>query len=59
MMEAGNKKGGMRRPDDGKLRLGIALIEAGQKAKGVQALRTVTGQDGAQDLANLWMLFSR
>lgn len=59
MMEAGIKKGGMRRPDDGLLRHGIALIQSNQKAKGVQVLRGVKGQDGAQDLANLWIIFSK
>jgi hypothetical protein len=59
MMEAGVKKGGMRRPDDGLLRHGIALIQANQKAKGIQVLRGVKGQDGAQDLANLWIIFSK
>jgi hypothetical protein len=59
LMEAGIKKGGMRRPDDGLLRHGIALIQANQKAKGIQVLRGVKGQDGAQDLANLWIIFSK
>jgi hypothetical protein len=59
LLEAGVKKGGMRRPDDGYLRQGIALIQAGQKAKGVQVLRNVKGQDGAQDLANLWIIFTK
>ncbi len=59
MMEAGIKKGELKRPDDAKLRLGIALIQSGQKAKGVQVLKTVQGTDGTQDLANLWAIFAR
>jgi hypothetical protein len=59
MMEAGIKKGGLKRPDDAKLRLGTSLIQAGQKAKGAQVLKGVQGTDGAQDLANLWVIFAR
>jgi hypothetical protein len=35
------------------------LIQSGQKAKGAQVLKTVQGTDGAQDLANLWVIFAR
>ena len=59
MMESGIKKGALKRPDDAALRLGTSLIQSGQKAKGAQALKTVKGADGAQDLANLWVLFAR
>lgn len=59
MMEAGIKKGALKRPDDAALRLGTSLIQSGQKAKGAQVLKTVKGTDGAQDLANLWVLFAR
>lgn len=59
MMEAGIKKGNLRRPEDAKLHQGIALIQAGQKPKGVAVLKTVGGADGVQDLANLWALFAK
>jgi hypothetical protein len=59
MMEAGINKGGLKRPDDAKLRLGTSLIQSGQKARGVQVLKSVQGADGAQDLANLWVIFAR
>ena len=59
LMEAGIKKGGLKRPDDAKLRLGTALVQSGQKAKGAQVLKTVQGTDGVQDLANLWVIFAR
>lgn len=59
MMEAGIKKGDLKRPDDAKLLLGIALIQSGQKAKSVQVLKGVQGTDGAHDLANLWVIFAR
>ena len=59
MMEAGIKKGALKRPDDAALRLGTSLIQSGQKARGAQVLKGVKGTDGAQDLANLWVLFAR
>lgn len=59
MIEQGIKKGGLKRPEDAKLRLGEAQIFAGQKAKGVQTLREVKGSDGAADIARLWILNAR
>ena len=59
MMEAGIKKGGLRRPEDAKLHLGLAYLQAGQKAKGIQALKSVQGTDGVADLARLWIIFSQ
>jgi hypothetical protein len=59
LMEQGIKKGGLRRPEDAKLHLGIAYLQAGQKAKAQQILKTVGGTDGAADLARLWSLQAR
>jgi hypothetical protein len=59
LVEQGIKKGGLKRPEDAKLRLGEAQLYAGQKAKGVQTLRTVQGNDGAADIARLWILNAR
>ncbi|MBC8022796.1 MAG: hypothetical protein H7Y14_06735 [Burkholderiales bacterium] len=59
LMEQGIKKGGLKRPDDAKLRLGEAQIYAGHKAKGVQTLREVKGTDGTGDMARLWILNAR
>jgi tetratricopeptide (TPR) repeat protein len=59
LIEQGIKKGGLRRPEDAKLRLGEAQIFAGQKAKGVQTLRGVKGEDGTADIARLWVLNAR
>lgn len=56
LMEQGIKKGGLRRPEDAKLHLGIAYLQAGQKAKALQVFKTVGGTDGAADLARLWTL---
>jgi len=54
LMEQGIKKGGLRHPEDAKLHHGIALLLAGEKARAVQVLRSVQGNDGAADLAHLW-----
>jgi hypothetical protein len=55
-MEQGIAKGGLKRLEDAKLHLGIACLLAGQKAKGMQVLKTVQGSDGTADLARLWLL---
>jgi hypothetical protein len=59
LIEQGIKKGGLKRPEDAKLRLGEAQIYTGRKAKGVQTLREVKGNDGAADIARLWILNAR
>ena len=59
LMEQGIRKGGLKRPEDAKLRLGEAQLHAGQKQKGVQTLRGVKGNDGAADIARLWVLNAR
>jgi hypothetical protein len=59
LMEQGIKKGGLRRPEDAKLHLGLAYLQAGQKAKGLQVLKTVGGTDGTAELARLWTLQAR
>lgn len=57
MMEAGIAKGGLKRPDDEKLRLGYAYYLAGKKAKAVQTMKSVSGKDGAATLAGLWVIY--
>ncbi len=59
MMEAGIRTGDLRRPEDAKLRYGIALVLAGQKPKASEIFKSVQGVDGNADLAHLWDLFSR
>ncbi len=58
LIEQGIAKGGLKRPDDAKLRLGMALLQSGakNKARAVQQLRSVTGADGTADLGRLWAL---
>jgi len=54
LMEQGIKKGGLRHTEDSKLHFGIALLLAGDKARAVQVLRSVQGNDGVADIAHLW-----
>ena len=55
LIEKGLAKGGLKRPDDAKLRLALALAQAPKtRAKGVQMLRAVTGSDGTADVAKLY-----
>ncbi len=59
LMEQGIKKGGLRRPEEAKLHLGIAYLQSGQKAKALQIFKTVGGTEGTADLARLWTLVAR
>ncbi len=58
LMEQGIQKGGMSRPDEARLHLAIAYLAAGQKAKAIQAFKTVQG-DGTADLARLWLIHAQ
>jgi hypothetical protein len=55
-LEQGLKKGGLDHPEEAKLDLGIAYLAAGDKAKAAAVLRSVAGEDGAGDLAQLWLI---
>ena len=55
LIEQGIAKGGLKRPEDAKLRLGMALLQQGKsRDRAVRTLRSVTGTDGAADIARLW-----
>lgn len=56
LMEKGIHIGGLRRPEDAKLHLGIALLQGGHKARAIQTFRSVQGADGTADLARLWVI---
>lgn len=54
LIEQGIAKGKLKRPEDAKLRLGIAQMQSGKmKAKAQQTLRSVQGTDGAADIGRL------
>jgi hypothetical protein len=55
LIEKGIAKGGLKRPDDAKLRLALAMAASPKsKAKGLQALRQVGGSDGTAEVAKLY-----
>lgn len=57
LIQQGIKKGQLKRPEDAKLRLGLAQLQSpATKAAGVQTLRSVKGSDGAADIARLWLI---
>lgn len=58
LIEKGIAKGGLTRPEDAELRLGQAMVLA-RNSKSTTVLRGVAGNDGAADLARLWILLSR
>ena len=59
LIEQGIAKGGLKRPEDAKLHLGMAQLQAGKnKSKAVQTLRGVQGNDGAADLGRLWAVYA-
>ncbi len=57
LIEKGIAKGGLKHPDDAKLRLGMAQLQSAKtKAAAAQTLRSVKGTDGAADVARLWLV---
>jgi len=58
MMQQGITKGGLKRPEDAKLHLGVAQVLSGD-AKAQTTLKSVGGTDGTADLARLWSLYAR
>ena len=56
-IEQGIAKGGLKRPEDAKLRLGMAQQQSSRaKVKAAQTLRSVQGNDGSADIARLWLV---
>jgi hypothetical protein len=55
LIEKGIAKGGLKRPDEAKLRLALAMAANPKtKAKGLQALRSIGGSDGTAEVARLY-----
>jgi tetratricopeptide (TPR) repeat protein len=55
-IEQGIAKGGLKSPDEAKLRLGMAYARAGQKDKAIQTFESVKAGGGLSDLARYWIL---
>jgi hypothetical protein len=57
LINKGIAKGGLKRPDDAKLRLGMAQLQSAKgKAAAAPTLRGVKGTDGVADIARLWLV---
>jgi len=59
LMEQGVAKGNLRRADEARLHLGLALWQAGRKDDAVKVLADVKGNDGSAGLARVWSAFVR
>jgi tetratricopeptide (TPR) repeat protein len=56
LIQQGIAKDSLKRPEDAKLRLGVAMLQSGKgKAAAVKQLRTVQGTDGAPEVAHLYI----
>ncbi len=56
LIQEGISKDSLKRPEDAKLRLGVAMLQSGKnKAAAVKQLRTVQGTDGAPDVARAYI----
>ena len=59
LITQGIAKGQLKRPEEAKLRLGLALLQTGKnKAKAQQTLRSVQGTDGAADIGRYWAILA-
>ena len=58
LIEQGIAKGGLKRPEDAKLRLGRAMMLGKNKSKAQQTLRSVQGTDGVADVARLYAILA-
>ncbi len=56
VMKEAMARGGLTAPEDATLHLGLAYLAAGDKPTAISTLQTVTGADGAADLAHLWLV---
>lgn len=59
LMQQGITKGGLRRPNDAVLHLGLAQWRAGQVDEALKTFASVGGNDGTAELAQLWVLLLR
>ncbi|OYO26493.1 hypothetical protein [Janthinobacterium sp. PC23-8] len=57
LIQKGIAKGGLKRPEDAKLRLGYSLAMAGKKDEAIKVLETVQGGEGVSDLARYWIFW--
>ena len=58
-VQAGIKKGGLSKPAEAQITLGIAQLSAGQKPAAIGTFNGVKGDPGAQAVAHLWSVYAR
>jgi tetratricopeptide (TPR) repeat protein len=58
LMLTAMQKDQLRHPEEAKLQLGLAYLKSGQKPVALKTLRSVGGNDGAADIAKLWVLYT-
>jgi len=56
LIQAGIAKGGLKSPEEAKLRLGMAQARGGKKADAIATFQTIKGGGGAGDLAKYWVM---
>jgi len=57
LIQQGLAKGQLKRPDEARLRLGMAQLQSPKtRAQAAQTLRSVKGTDGAAEIARLWTI---
>jgi hypothetical protein len=55
LIKKGIAKGNLKRPEDARLRLGLAQLRSPkEKAAGLQLLRSIKGTDGVAEVARVW-----
>ena len=55
-MQQGIAKGGLKQPDEAKLRLGAAQAKAGRKDEAIKTFESVKASGGFSDAARLWVM---
>lgn len=58
MIEQGLAKGGVRKPDEARLRLGEAQAMAGRRDDAARTLAALQGPEGLTEVARLWRLYA-
>lgn len=57
LMEKGIAKGGLKKLDEAKLKLGAAYAKAGRKADAIKVFEGLQGNDGVSDLSKYWIMW--
>ncbi|MFL6696554.1 MAG: hypothetical protein ACJ8GJ_05260, partial [Vitreoscilla sp.] len=57
LIAQGIARGGLRQPEEAKLRLGYAQVRAGRDADAMKTFQSITGGNGVSSLAHVWILY--